>query len=110
MADRFATQLHIKGVGVGDFVAVYMTNSPEMVITLYALSKLGAVAAMINTNLRGMNVLCDSSLYALTVMEDIDCIARRYIQPLPSGRGCQSRHIYSRSQRTRGLASSPPCA
>lgn len=30
-----------------------MTNSPEMVVALYALSKLGAVAAMINTNLRG---------------------------------------------------------
>jgi acyl-CoA synthetase (AMP-forming)/AMP-acid ligase II len=34
-------------------VGVYTTNSPEMVILLYALSKLGAVAAMINTNLRG---------------------------------------------------------
>lgn len=31
-----------------------MTNSPEMVVTIYALSKLGVVAALINVNLRGM--------------------------------------------------------
>lgn len=31
-----------------------MTNSPEMVIMFYALSKLGVVAALINTSLRGM--------------------------------------------------------
>lgn len=30
-----------------------MTNSPEMVVTAYALSKLGAVGALINVNLRG---------------------------------------------------------
>lgn len=35
-------------------MGVFTTNSPEMVIILYALAKLGAVAAMINTNLRGM--------------------------------------------------------
>ena len=30
-----------------------MSNSPEMVMTILALQKLGAVAALINTNLRG---------------------------------------------------------
>ena len=30
-----------------------MTNSPEMIITILALSKLGAVAALINSALRG---------------------------------------------------------
>jgi len=53
VVDRFAALLHSRGVKSGDFVGVYTTNSPEMVIVLYALSKLGAVAAMINTNLRG---------------------------------------------------------
>ncbi|KAJ5666333.1 uncharacterized protein N7477_008781 [Penicillium maclennaniae] len=52
LADRFAALLHSRGVKSGDMVGVYTTNSPEMVIVLYALSKLGAVAAMINTNLR----------------------------------------------------------
>lgn len=42
-----------RGIGKGDMVAVFTTNSPEMVITCLALSKLGAVAALINTNLRG---------------------------------------------------------
>lgn len=53
--DRFAAFLSGNGVGVsrGDFIAVFMTNSPEMVITLLALSKLGAIGALINTNLRG---------------------------------------------------------
>ena len=32
---------------------MFTTNSPEMIITILALSKLGAVAALINTNLRG---------------------------------------------------------
>lgn len=53
VVDRFAALLHARDVKSGDFVGVYTTNSPEMVIILYALSKLGAIAAMINTNLRG---------------------------------------------------------
>lgn len=51
--DRFAALLQVRDIKSGDMVGVFTTNSPEMVITLYALSKLGAVAAMINTNLRG---------------------------------------------------------
>ncbi|KAJ5974404.1 hypothetical protein N7481_011614 [Penicillium waksmanii] len=52
LVDRFAALLHARDVKNGDMVGVFTTNSPEMVVTLYALSKLGAVAAMINTNLR----------------------------------------------------------
>ena len=51
--DPLAAFLAQRGVVAGDCVAVFMTNSPEMVVTLYALSKLGAVGALINTNLRG---------------------------------------------------------
>jgi acyl-CoA synthetase (AMP-forming)/AMP-acid ligase II len=53
VVDRFAALLHARDVKNGDMIGVFTTNSPEMVVTLYALSKLGAVAAMINTNLRG---------------------------------------------------------
>jgi acyl-CoA synthetase (AMP-forming)/AMP-acid ligase II len=42
-----------QGVVANDFIGVFASNSPEMVITILALSKLGAVAALINTNLRG---------------------------------------------------------
>lgn len=54
VVDRFASLLHTKDIHAGDFVGVFTTNAPEMVVTIYALSKLGAVAALINTNLRGM--------------------------------------------------------
>lgn len=53
MVDRFAALLHARGVRSGDFVGIFTTNSPEMVVALYALAKLGVVAGMINTNLRG---------------------------------------------------------
>lgn len=51
--NRLAAFLISEGVSKGDFIAVFTTNSPEMVITILALSKLGAVAGLINTNLRG---------------------------------------------------------
>jgi acyl-CoA synthetase (AMP-forming)/AMP-acid ligase II len=50
--DALAEILHQNGVMVGSFVAVFMSNSPEMVFTIIALSKLGAVPAMINIALR----------------------------------------------------------
>ncbi|KAL4777876.1 hypothetical protein BDW60DRAFT_202749 [Aspergillus nidulans var. acristatus] len=52
LADRLAALLSERGIRTGDFVAVFTTNSPEMVAIIYALSKLGAVAALININLR----------------------------------------------------------
>jgi acyl-CoA synthetase (AMP-forming)/AMP-acid ligase II len=54
---RLAAFLGDHKIGYKDFVAVYTTNSPEMVITILALSQLGAVAALINTNLRGKLLL-----------------------------------------------------
>ncbi|KAE8377634.1 hypothetical protein BDV26DRAFT_281694 [Aspergillus bertholletiae] len=52
LVDRFATVLHGRNINSGDFVGVFTTNSLEMVVTIYSLSKLGCVAALINTNLR----------------------------------------------------------
>ncbi|KAL4917241.1 hypothetical protein BDW62DRAFT_184037 [Aspergillus aurantiobrunneus] len=52
LADRLASLLHEREIRTGDFVAVFTTNSPEMVAIIYALSKLGAVASLINVNLR----------------------------------------------------------
>ncbi|KAE8147444.1 hypothetical protein BDV25DRAFT_132069 [Aspergillus avenaceus] len=52
LVDRFAAVLGERDINAGDFVGVFTTNSPEMVVTIYALSKLGAVAALLNTNLR----------------------------------------------------------
>ncbi|RAK99198.1 putative bifunctional fatty acid transporter/acyl-CoA synthetase (FAT1) [Aspergillus ibericus CBS 121593] len=52
LVDRFAALLHTRDIHPGDYVGVFTTNSPEMVVAIYALSKLGAIAALINTNLR----------------------------------------------------------
>lgn len=54
VVDRMAALLKGRDINAGDTVGVFASNSPEMVVILYALSKLGAISAMINTNLRGM--------------------------------------------------------
>lgn len=55
VVDRLAALLHARDIRSGDVVGVFTTNSPEMVVVAYALSKLGVVAALINTSLRGMD-------------------------------------------------------
>lgn len=50
--DRIALGFREIGVKGGDFVAVYMTNSPEFVFTVYAIAKLGAAPGLINSALR----------------------------------------------------------
>jgi len=50
--DALAEILLNQGVKAGDYVAIMMTNTPEMVFTIYALAKLGAAPAMVNTALR----------------------------------------------------------
>lgn len=71
MADRLAALLHDRDIRPGDFVAVFTINSPEMVVCIHALSKLGAVAALINTNLRGRTFfLYDILDHKLTTIDD----------------------------------------
>ncbi|PGH00888.1 hypothetical protein GX51_05552 [Blastomyces parvus] len=60
--DQLAGLLHTRSIKTGDVVAVFMTNSPEMVVTILALSKLGAVVGLINANLRN-----DTLIYALGI-------------------------------------------
>ncbi|CAG8972995.1 hypothetical protein HYALB_00007842 [Hymenoscyphus albidus] len=50
--DKFAEFLASEGIKKGDFVGVFMSNSPEMVVAILALSKLAAIGALINVNLR----------------------------------------------------------
>jgi acyl-CoA synthetase (AMP-forming)/AMP-acid ligase II len=50
--DAFAEILAEHGVHANTFIAVFMSNSPEMVFAILAVSKLGAVPALINTALR----------------------------------------------------------
>ncbi|KAL2438785.1 Long-chain fatty acid transport protein 2 [Exophiala dermatitidis] len=56
--DELAVGLHeTLQVKNGDIVAVFMTNSPEMVFTVYALTRLGAAPALINNALRDETLL-----------------------------------------------------
>ncbi|KAG7153008.1 Long-chain fatty acid transport protein 4 like [Verticillium longisporum] len=55
-ASRLAAIFHRQGVSNGDVVAVFATNSPEMVFTIVAASKLGAVPALINTALQNQTL------------------------------------------------------
>ncbi|MEJ0027632.1 MAG: long-chain-acyl-CoA synthetase [Rhizomicrobium sp.] len=52
-ADRVAHWARACGIGRGDAVALLMENRPEYVATWLGLLKVGAVTALINTNLRG---------------------------------------------------------
>ncbi|KIW73966.1 hypothetical protein PV04_02040 [Phialophora macrospora] len=56
--DEIALGLHESlGVKDGDIVAVFMTNSPEMALTVLALTRLGAAPALINNALRDDTLL-----------------------------------------------------
>jgi citronellyl-CoA synthetase len=54
--NRYAHVLQGAGVRQGDVVAVHVPNRPEMIVTTMAVLKLGAIAALINTGLRGASL------------------------------------------------------
>jgi fatty-acyl-CoA synthase len=53
-ANRTARWAQAQGIARGDAVALLMENRPEYLMTWLGLLKLGAVAALINTNLKGV--------------------------------------------------------
>ena len=53
LTNRYAGFLKDQGVRQGDAVSVLMENRPQMLAAIVALSKLGAAATLVNTNLRG---------------------------------------------------------
>lgn len=56
-ANRYAHALQNIGIKRGDTVSMIMENRTEFVLVLAALHKLGAVASLINTNLKGKSLL-----------------------------------------------------
>ena len=52
-SDDLAVWFHSLGIGEGDLVPLMMPNIPEFVVSWFALCKLGAVATMVNTAMRG---------------------------------------------------------
>ena len=53
LSNQYAHAFTAQGITRGDTVSVLMENRTEFMATLIALNKLGAVGALINTNLRG---------------------------------------------------------
>ncbi|MFA9418255.1 AMP-binding protein [Natrinema sp. HArc-T2] len=60
-ADAIATKLRAQGVEKGDTVCLFMYNCPEYIFVFFALAKIGAVAAPIDTRFRG-----ETLVYVLT--------------------------------------------
>lgn len=52
-ANRIAHYLSAQGIGKGDCVAIFLENRPQLLITVLAVAKVGAVSAMINTSQTG---------------------------------------------------------
>ncbi|WP_163509538.1 AMP-binding protein [Fodinicola acaciae] len=70
MTDRVANGLAAHGVGTGQHVAVMLPNSTDFLFTIFALSRLGAVAVPVNTAHRGemlAHVLASSDSSTLVV-------------------------------------------
>ena len=53
LSNRIANGLLARGIGKGTHIAMLMENSPEQVLTYFALGKIGAVVVPINIAARG---------------------------------------------------------
>ncbi len=72
--DSFASFLKILGVGKGDRVAIDLPNSPQYIISFFAINKLGAVAAQISPTYFEVeidHILGDSKPRVLIVFDDL---------------------------------------
>lgn len=56
LSNRYAHALQAQGVNKGDAVSLFMENRVEFLACVVALAKLGAVTALINTNLNGRSL------------------------------------------------------
>ncbi|KAH8800379.1 putative bifunctional fatty acid transporter/acyl-CoA synthetase [Xylogone sp. PMI_703] len=78
-SDRIAILLQWVGVRAGSTVAIYMKNSPEMVFTVFAAAKLGAVVALLNPGTRGRTLIhclkVSESKFMITAPDLRDAVA-----------------------------------
>ena len=49
-ANRIAHHLIAQGMGKGDVVAIFIENRPELLVTILAVAKIGAISALLNTS------------------------------------------------------------
>lgn len=49
-ANRIAHHLIAQGIGKGDVVGIFIENRPELLVSVLAVAKIGAISAMLNTS------------------------------------------------------------
>ncbi len=69
LANRYINTLREQGVNRGDVVSVMMENRIEFLALLIGLNKIGATAALINTNLRGAPLV-----HCISVTGSVRCV------------------------------------
>lgn len=90
LVNRMANVLVGLGVRKGDVLAVFMENRPELLICVAALSKIGGVAALVNTSLRGAALAHSLSVVNATrviVGTELFDILREQEEILPTEKG-----------------------
>jgi len=78
VSDKVASGLVAMGVKQGDNVSLMLPNCPEFVVVWFALSKLGAVAAPVNTSFRGQVLLSAIDLVESRLLIAHDSLAEQW--------------------------------
>ncbi|WP_088829984.1 AMP-binding protein [Paenibacillus tyrfis] len=71
---QLAAQLHARGVGKGDTVALYMENSPQFIMAFLAVQRLGAIAVPMNPMFKRAelsHLLGDAEPKAIFIQENL---------------------------------------
>ena len=79
LSDRCAALLYSLGVGVGDRVAVFMPNCPQLHVAFYGILKAGAVHAPVSPMAKGMELsyqLKDSGATAIVCFDQLLPVVR----------------------------------
>ncbi|QBX40715.1 long-chain-acyl-CoA synthetase [Pseudomonas fluorescens] len=75
-ANRIAHYLSAQGIGKGDVVAVFIENRPELLVTILALAKLGAVSALLNTSQTR-----DTLIHSVNLVAPVAIVLGEELQP-----------------------------
>ncbi|WP_433736459.1 long-chain-acyl-CoA synthetase [Pseudomonas putida] len=75
-ANRIAHHLIEKGIGKGDVVAVFIENRPELLVTILAVAKVGAISALLNTSQTR-----DSLVYSLNLVAPVAIVVGEELVP-----------------------------
>lgn len=75
-ANRIAHYLSAQGIGKGDVVAVFIENRPELLVTILAMAKLGAVSALLNTSQTR-----DTLIHSINLVAPVAIVLGEELQP-----------------------------